>query len=316
MNEWIRNYWLGPQSSTLAPGIDDLFMFIFWVSIFFFVLICGLLFWSVWKFRRRTADDVTPHITHHLGLELLWTIIPTIIVVVIFFWGFHGYMEIFTSPADALEIRVIGQKWNWQFEYPNGTVVGGNFHVPVNRPVKLIMSSNDVLHNFAISEFRVKHDVVPNRYTEMWFTPTQEGTYKVQCAVYCGTSHSGMWADLVVDNQEKFEEWLETGGLPKDAPLDKIGAITWKSNGCNTCHSLDGSRGTGPSWKGIWGQKRGEMVVDENYVRQSILQPQAYLVTGYQGVMPTYQGLLKERQIDGLIAFIKKQDFAEAIAKQ
>lgn len=313
MNEWIRSLLLPPQHSTLSPAVDDLFMFLVWLSVFFFAIIAGLVFWSVWKYRRKSENDVTPHITHHLGLELAWTIIPTIIVIVIFFWGFHGYLETFTSPGNALEIRVTAQKWNWQFEYPNGAIVGGNIHVPVNRPVKLVMSSNDVLHNFYVADFRTKHDVVPNRYTELWFTPTQEGTYKVQCAVYCGTSHSGMLADLVVESQEKFDEFLETGGLPKDAPAWKIGELTWRSNGCNTCHSLDGSRGTGPSWKGIWGQKRGDMVVDENYIRTSILQPQSYLVPGYQGVMPTYQGLLKERQIEGLIDFIKTQNFADAL---
>lgn len=312
MNQWIRELLLPPQSSTLAPGIDDLFIFLIWLSVFFFAIIAGLLFWSIWKYRRKSENDETPHITHHLGLELVWTIIPTLIVVVVFFWGFHGYMETFVSPGDAMEIRVTGKKWAWTFEYPNGTIALGEFHVPAGRPVKLIMSSEDVIHNFYLMDFRTKHDVLPNRYTEMWFTAPEPTTpdkpHIVQCAFYCGTSHSRMLAKLFVDPQDKFDEWLETGGLDKNAPPEKIGEITYNNAGCSTCHSLDGTRGTGPSWKGIWGQSRGAgMIVDENYVRTSILQPQAYIVPGYQPVMPVFQGVLKERQIDGLIAFIKKQ---------
>lgn len=310
--DWLRSLLLPKAAATFASEVDDLFVFLVWLSLFFFVLIAGLLFYSVIKFRRRGPDDVTPHITHHTGLEVAWTVIPTIIVIGIFFWGFQGYMNLFVSPGDAMEVQVTGKKWLWAFEYPNGTRSINELHLPVNRPVKLVMSSEDVLHNFYVAEMRTKHDVVPGRYTELWFQPNEEGTYTTQCAFYCGKGHSQMFAKVVVEDDDKFKEWLETGGLGKDAPPEKIGELVYQNKGCNTCHSLDGSliAGGGPSWKGIWGQEHkmqddAVIKVDENYVRESILQPQAHIVQGFQPIMPTYQGLLKDREIQGVIAFLK-----------
>lgn len=290
-------------------------MFLVWLSLFFFALVAGLMFYSIIRYRRRSPNDVTPYITHHLGLEVTWTIVPLIIVIGIFFWGFNGYMQAFVAPGEALEITVTGKKWQWQFEYPNGVRTINEFAVPVNRPVKLILQSEDVLHNFYLPTFRVKHDVVPGRYTELWFEATQKGEHVVECAFYCGSGHSKMYAKALVMEDDKYKEWVDNGGLIEDPahpiPPAKRGARVYESKGCNACHSLDGTRGQGPSWKGIWGQEHkmqdGSVYkVDENYVRTSILNPHKMVVAGFQDVMPVFQGLLTDKDIDGVIAYIKE----------
>jgi cytochrome c oxidase subunit 2 len=302
---------LPDQGSTHAPAVDGLYMFIFWLSVFFFVLIAGLIGWFVLRYRRRSELDRTPNITHHLGLELTWSIIPLFLCLLVFFWGFKDYMTATVAPGNAMEINVVGEKWIWTFEYPDGMRSLGELYVPVSRDVKLIMMSKDVLHSFYVPGFRIKMDVLPNRYTEQWFRSDIPGEYQVQCTEYCGKGHSQMNAKIVVMTPEEYEDYLENG--PKnlrDMPLVELGKLLYETRGCVTCHSLDGTRGQGPSWKGIYGQEHkmtdGRSIkVDENYIRTSILQPQAAIVQGYEGIMPTYQGLLRDREILALIEFIK-----------
>ncbi len=304
---------LPAQGSTLAPAIDDLYMFIFWVSVFFFVLIAGLIGLFVFRYRRRSELDRTPNITHNLTLELLWSILPLFLCLGIFFWGFKDYMTATVAPGESMEINITAEKWIWTFEYPDGMRSLGELYVPVSRPVKLIMQSKDVLHSFYIPGFRTKMDVLPNRYTEQWFQSDVPGEYQVQCTEYCGKGHSQMNAKIIVMTPEEYQDYLENG--PKnlrDMPLAELGKLLYETRGCATCHSLDGSRGQGPSWKGIFGQehKMGDgraAKVDENYVRTSILEPQSMIVQGYEGIMPTYQGLLRDREILALIEFIKVQ---------
>jgi cytochrome c oxidase subunit 2 len=212
-----------------------------------------------------------------------------------------------------MEINVTGEKWIWTFEYPNGMREIGELFVPQSKPVKLIMQSKDVLHSFFIPGFRTKMDVLPNRYTEQWFQADVPGTYQVQCTEYCGKGHSEMNAKVHVLTPAQYEDYLENGSPQQRAmPLAELGKLLYSTVGCATCHSLDGTRGQGPSWKGIFGQEHQmtdgrKMKVDENYIRNSILQPQAMIVQGFEGIMPTYQGLLRDRQISALIEFIKAQ---------
>jgi len=310
---WLRELLLPEQATAYAGQVDDLFLFILYISAFFFFLVTALIVFFVWRYRRRAPNERTPKITHNFKLEVVWTVIPLIIVIVIFFWGFHGYMDATVPPRDALEIRVTGKRWVWQFEYPNGARTLNELRVPLGKPVTLIMTSEDVIHSFYVPSFRIKADLLPDRYTKLWFTPEKEGTYVLFCAEYCGTGHSTMEGKIHVLSESKYRDWLERGDKTTQAmPLPELGALLYQSRGCATCHSLDGRRGQGPSFKGIFGHTQRmadgkDALVDENYLRESILQPQARIVEGYQPIMPTFQGLLTEREIQALIEFIKAQ---------
>ena len=311
--EWLRSLLLPVAGSAYARQVDDLFFFITFLSAILFLLVTGLLVVFVVRYRRRRPDEITPHITENFKLEVLWTVIPLFLVMVIFFWGFHSYMLATVPPADALELQVTAKRWLWEFEYPDGTRTVNEIHLPVGRPVKLVMSSQDVIHSFFVPSFRLKTDVLPNRYTELWFTPTVEGLHTLFCAEYCGTGHSDMAGKIWVDSQARYEEWREKGDeTSQSMPLAELGRLLYTSRGCATCHSLDGTPGQGPSFKGIFGQQHRmtdgkTLMVDENYIRTSLLTPQAEIREGFQGIMPTFQGLLRDREILALIEFIKAQ---------
>lgn len=311
MNNWLRSLFLPSASSIKAEGVDDLFMFILWLNILFFLLIAGLALWFCFHYRRKSPNQKTAHIEHSTALELTWTIAPLAICILVFFWGFNTYMQGSVAPDGAMEIQVTAKKWMWSFSYPDGSVTIGKLWVPVNRPVRLIMHSEDVLHAFWVPQFRVKADVLPNRYTEVWFHATEAGDYVIPCTEYCGKGHSEMRAYVKVVTQQGYEKFLEEGDPDeKGMPPEKLGAALYVNLGCSTCHSIDGNKGQGPSWKGIYSQthKMGDgktFVVDENYIRTSILQPQAMVVEGFQGIMPSYQGQIRERQLVALIAYIK-----------
>jgi len=308
---WLREWILGPQASTLSPNTDNLFMFITAIDVFFFLLIAFLAVGFAKRYRRRSPDELTPHITHNQVLEIAWSVGPLILLIGIFFWGFHGYVTAQVAPANAIEIQVAGKKWQWQFEYPDGLRTLNELSVPLNRPVRLVMTAEDVIHSFFVPGFRIKKDVLPNRYTEAWFQATRPGTYQIFCAEYCGKGHSDMLAKINVLDDQAYQKWLVEGDESlKTMPLKELGALIHENRGCATWHSLDGTRGQGPSWKGIWGTTEkfvdgSSAVVDENYVRESILEPQKHVVQGYEGIMPTYQGLLRPRELLGVIEFIK-----------
>jgi len=302
---------LPKQASTLAPGTDHIFWFVTFLNVFFFLLIGGLVVLFMRKYRRRSPNEITPHITHNQRLEIAWSVLPLFVLIALFFWGFHQYVNAQVAPANAIEIQVTGKKWVWQFEYPDGMRTLNSFHVPVNRPVRLVLSSEDVIHSFYVPSFRIKKDAVPGRYTEEWFTAVEPGVYQVFCTEYCGKGHSDMLAKVYVDNDEQYQKWLVEGDEEiKKMPLPELGKLVHENRGCATCHSLDGTRGQGPSWKGIWGQVHhmqdgSDIKVDENYIRQSILEPQAHVVQGFEPIMPTFKGLLRDREILGVIEFIK-----------
>lgn len=309
--KWLQELFLPPQASTHAKNVDDIFLFTTVLSIVFFLIVAfGAIYFPI-HYKRRSANDKTPHFTHNLTLEIVWSVIPLVLVMVIFFWGFHAYMVGTVAPNDSLEVQAIAKKWSWTFEYPDGTRSINELHVPFGRPVRVIANSEDVLHAFFLKEFRVKTDVLPNRYTEVWFQATQPGLYTLQCAEYCGKDHSMMRAKVFVDTPDKYEIFLKEGPEEfKKMPLVELGQLTYDQAGCKSCHSIDGTRGDGPSWKGIFGAVHQfndgtSAKVDENYIRESINNPQAKIVKGFEGVMPTFQGALRDRQILGLIEYIK-----------
>jgi cytochrome c oxidase subunit 2 len=305
--------WLPQQASTVAGQVDALFLFLVVVTIFFSGLIFVLVFFFALKFRRR-ADEERPKAIHgSLFLELFWTIVPLGIVMVIFVWGAYLYFAMTQPPAAAMEIYVVGKQWMWKLQHPGGQREINELHVPVHRPIKLTMTSEDVIHSFFVPDFRVKRDVVPGKYTSAWFEATKTGEYYLFCSQYCGTSHAVMGGRIVVMEPADYERWL-SGGVTEES-LPAAGERLFARLGCSTCHRADGS-GRAPSLVGRFGKQEklasGETVlVDEGYVRESILNPQAKLVTGYPPIMPTFKGLITEDGLLQLIAYIKSLKIAD-----
>jgi len=306
-----RSFWLPAQLSTHGAGVDRLFYFIFWISVFFFFVILAMATFFLVKYRRIGGQVVRRDSAHHnTGLELIWSGIPLAIVLTIFVMGFRSYMDLTTPPEKSYEITVNAQKWNWSFTYPNG-YVDSELHVPSERPVNLIMTSTDVIHSFFVPELRAKQDVVPGRYTKLWFQTTQPFEGKVLCAEYCGTEHSGMQARFIAHPPEEFDEWLrKAADFVSQLPPVEAGQLLYQKRGCAQCHSIDGAGGIGPTFRGSFGNRRQftdgtSGTMDENYIRESLLNPRAKTVAGFDPVMPTFQGRLKEKEVEAIIAYIK-----------
>lgn len=306
----LSSFWFPPARSTTAGEVDGLFNLILWVCVVFFAIITGALILFLIRYVSRPGHGPQPSPDHSNALEAFWSLVPSAIVCVIFFLGFTIYLDMRTPPDDAYEIQVNARKWSWAFTYPNGHV-DSDLHVPAGRPVRLVMSSSDVIHSLFVPAFRVKMDCVPGRYTTTWFEATEPGEYHLFCTEYCGTGHSTMNAQVVAHPAGEFEKWLADAGnfLEKMTPVE-AGELLYKRRGCAQCHSSDGSAKVGPTFQGVYGTQQnmasGESIaVDENYLRESILEPQAKVRAGYKPVMPTYQGQLKDAEIDALIAYIK-----------
>lgn len=302
-----------PEAGTAeAARVDTLFNFLLYLSIFFFVLVVGAALIFAIKYRRRSPGQRTSPVEGNRRLEVVWAVIPALILLVIFFWGFRAYMDMSVPPSGSIEVRVTAQKWSWSFDYPKEGVNVSELVLPVDRPVKLTMSSLDVIHSFYVPAFRIKRDVLPNRYTVLWFQPTETGEFDILCAEYCGTAHSRMLAKVKVVSEKDYEAWVDSGGGLDGAGMSaaEFGKLLFKSKGCTACHSTDGSPMTGPTMLGLYGKMErladGRTTkADDNYLRESIMQPNARVVEGYPPVMPTYAGRLKEQQINALIDFIK-----------
>lgn len=298
-----------PPASTNAEKFDSLYTFITNVGIFFTVLIFGVLFWLVWRFRQSNHPKAERTATHNTPLELVWSILPGFVLAYMFWVGFKDFLDFRTPPSDAYEIQVTGQKWKWSFRYPGG-YEWDELHVPVDQPVTLRITSTDVLHSFFIPAFRSKMDAVPGRYTKLWFTATRTGEFAALCTEYCGTQHSDMLAKVFVETPEEHAKFIEKiSRWWEGKPPIEVGSKLYTSRGCAQCHSLDGTVGQGPSWKGIWGKteqtNKGPRLVDENYIRESIEDPNAAIVNGFNPIMPTYKGRFKDPELEGLFAFIK-----------
>lgn len=353
---WTR-FWFRHEASTFAPGVDALFFFIFWVSAFFFVLIVALLVYFGIKYRRRPGVPIQLSPSHNTTLEVAWSVIPTLIMVVMFVWGLNVFFSMRIAPGDAEELWVEASKWEWKVEYPNGATsletVGEDhkvadknasvFAVPLGRPVKVILTSKDVLHSFYIPAFRVKRDVFPNRYTTLWFTPTgepthvydtnlqkcvpstfgkAEGLYNLFCAEYCGDSHSQMVGRIAVLTPEDYDLWKAKQADTSTIPLLELGKALWTTR-CQSCHTVDGRPSTGPTWTETWANIPRPGWVDPgkddafegpdgakmNYIQHSILHPQEYYVPGFEGVaMSSFQGQFTHREIRAIAVFIKSLD--------
>lgn len=304
------SFWMPPRASTTAAGVDFVFDYLLAISTFFFMLIIVLMVVFVIIFRRRPNVEPGEAPSHSTPLEVMWTLIPVGLVVSVFYFGLTAFLNMKTPPRNVYEIRVTGQKWSWSFTYPNGTT-SPILHVPVNRAVLLTMTSEDVIHSLFIPAFRVKMDVVPGRYTQTWFQAVTPGEYDLYCSEYCGTGHSDMLSKVVVHPPGGFEKWLEeSANVLKRLPPVEAGRELFVRNGCTACHTTDGTVKVGPSLKGIYGQTHTfsnapPTRVDDNYIRESILDPMAKIREGYQGVMPTFKGRLKDNEITAIIAYIK-----------
>lgn len=312
--EALNDLFLPPAKSTLAHETDALFWFVHLSSLVLTIGLLAVIVYFVYKYRRTSENEVTPLITHNNALEVTWSVIPLIMVITIFGWGYKVFMDQKIVPDDAYEINVTAQKWLWQFQYPNGAQSNGTLHVPAGRPVKLVMESRDVIHSFFVPDYRVKQDVVPGRYTNLWFNAPEPGESILFCTEYCGTDHSNMTGTVKVHEPGEFEQWLaenEGGGSqPSDLAPAEWGKQLVQEWACTTCHSTDGSQMVGPTWQGKFGSEEpladgSTVTVDENYLRESILEPNAKVVEGFAPVMNTYQGQLNDDQINAIIEYIK-----------
>ena len=294
-------------ASTFARDVDALYFFLVAVSAFFAVLIAVLVIVFAVKFRRRSPDEVGAPITGSLALELLWTIVPLILTLVMFVWGAWVFLDMARPPRGSMEIFVVGKQWMWKAQHPDGQREINELHVPVGRNVRLTIGSEDVIHSYYIPAFRQKIDAVPGKLTTMWFNASKPGEYHLFCAEYCGTKHSGMIGKIVAMAPDDFEQWL-AGGAGAASPAAG-GEKLFAELACNTCHKPDSS-GRGPVLNGVAGKPvlladGSTVVADDNYLRESIMNPGAKIVAGYQPLMPTFQGLVSEEGLLQLISYIK-----------
>jgi len=312
----VFDFPLFPEAASALSGkVDAVYFFALAVSAFFSLLIAALIFFFFVKYRRRSATEIGEPIHGSMALEITWSIIPLVITMVLFAWGAKVFLVAVTPPADAKEYFATGKQWMWKIQHPGGQLENNSLHVPVGEPIKMTMTSEDVIHSFYIPAFRVKQDVLPGRYTTLWFEATKVGTYHLFCAEYCGAEHSGMIGPVTVMPQDEYQAWL-SGGTTPAGPPKSLGAQLFSQYTCDTCHYPDGT-GRGPSLVGILGKEvvfadGTKLVRDEDYVRESIMQPGAHLVAGYLQIMPTFQGQISEMSINQLITYIKSLDSTAA----
>jgi len=304
----FTNFPFFPQAASEQAGqIDALYFFLVAVTAFFTALVALLVVVFAVKFHRKHDDEVGEAIHGSLALELLWTIIPLGITMVMFVWGAQVFFHMTRPPKGAMEIYIVGKQWMWKAQHMDGAREINELHVPIGRPVKLIMGSEDVIHSFFIPDFRVKADVVPGRLNTMWFTATKPGRYHLFCTQYCGTKHSAMIGWVTAMEPSDYQAWL--GGGSAGGSMADNGAKLFQDLACATCH-LENGQGRGPVLKGAYGKpvtlQDGQTVtVDDAYIRESVLTPQAKVVAGFQPIMPTFQGLVTEEQLLQLIAYVK-----------
>jgi cytochrome c oxidase subunit 2 len=295
------------EASTMAGKVDALYFFLIAVSAFFVILIAGLVIFFGIRYRRRAGSEVGRAVVPSLALELTWTIIPLLLGLVMFAWGANVYFVDAHPPAETLDIYVVGKQWMWKFQHVDGRREINELHVPVGRAVRLTGTSEDVIHSFFVPAFRLKADVIPGRYTTLWFNATKSGQYHLFCAEYCGTKHSGMIGTIIVMDPDEYQTWLAAGA--GTGSMASQGQKAFQDLACSTCHRSDG-QGRGPMLEGLYGSRvplaNGEIVVaDEAYLRESVLSPSAKVVAGYQPIMPTFQGLVSEEQLLALIEYVK-----------
>ncbi|HUR34941.1 MAG TPA: cytochrome c oxidase subunit II [Vicinamibacterales bacterium] len=294
-------------ASTIAGRVDGLYLFLVGLTAFMTILIFVLVIVFMVKFKRRDPNSVGARIHGGMALEIIWSVIPLLICLGIFVWATNIFFVIARPPAETMNIYVVGKQWMWKFQHLDGQREINELHVPVGRPVKLIMTSEDVIHDVFVPAFRVKADVIPGRYSHLWFEPTKPGEYHLFCAEYCGTKHSGMIGRVVVMQPDDYQAWLS--GSVQEGSLASAGGKLFQDLACNTCHRPD-AQGRGPVLTNLFGkqvalQSGEQAVVDEAYLRESILTPGAKVASGFQPVMPSFQGLVSEEGLLSLIEYVK-----------
>ena len=312
-----------PSASTSADMFENFINVAMIVGVIMFVATMAAMFLFLWKYKRRSENDVVPYIDGNYAVEFTGIFLISIWVAVFFLWGWRDYSYVITPKQDEYEINVIGTKWQWQIQYPNGKSFTNEAVIPVGRPVRFIITSSDVLHSFFIPEFRIKQDAVPGQFTTLHATPTVPGEYHIFCAEYCGTLHSKMIGTVHVLSKEDFQKWedglleVKKAAGPKLEPsasramsMAESGKHIFRSKACVTCHSVGGERGIGPTVKGLFGAEvelQGGTLVkaDENYIRESIMDPMKKIVKGYAPHMPTFRGMLSDEDVNHLIAYFK-----------
>ena len=307
-----QNFPLFPErASSVAGGVDSLFLLLVAVAVFFSVLIGVSIFYLSFRYRRRPNNQVGQLVPGSEALEITWMVIPFLIAMVLFAWGAKLYVTMRQAPSDALDIYVVGKQWMWKIQHADGRREFNELHVPVNRDIELTMISEDVIHDFFVPAFRVKMDVLPGRYTTLWFRPTKTGRYHLFCSQYCGTNHSTMggWVDVMEPSE--YQAWL-SGGSNSESP-EQAGKRLFTTLACVSCHGDPSEMGAGPrapSLRGVYGSTvkltDGRTVTaDDAYLRESVLDPGAKIVAGYDNIMPTFQGVVSEDQLLQLFAYIK-----------
>jgi cytochrome c oxidase subunit 2 len=354
INDWVIKLFFGQAAdSTMASGpggADALFLYIWWVSVFFFVLLMGIMFYCMVVYRRKEGSVPIRSASHNTPLEIAWSVIPSLLLAVMFFWGFDGYLKASMAPSYAEEVSVTAQKWSWTMEYSSGIgasefhVLGGNdntpiFYMPADTPVRLKMHSADVLHAFWVPDFRMKLDIVPNRYTPFVFNalPLDRADVRVElgsdkqgnefyyrdhtvfCAEYCGDSHSEMVATLRVVDPSYYKTWVETPPYDEITPPVEVGALVWKAK-CAVCHTIDGGVSTGPTWLNSYGYPRDfadgsaltQQQIDDkgptewdDYIRRSILTPGVEVRSGFANAMSSFDGQISDVELRGVIEYMR-----------
>jgi cytochrome c oxidase subunit 2 len=312
MNQAMANSFMPTAGTEIAKQVDSLYGFLLVASFIACALLIGGMIYFVTKYKRKTDKDKTAYIESNHFLEFLWSFIPLVIFLTVFGWGWYVYHQMRTMPKEALEVHVFGKQWAWEVEYKNGYKAVNEIVVPVNRDVKLIMTSVDVLHSFYVPSFRIKQDVIPGRYTTLWFNANKLGDFHIFCAEYCGTTHSGMIATLKVVSQADFDKYLIKGSEQAGMSLAQKGAKLFQLKACNSCHSTTAEvRLVGPSLYKNFGREGtlsdgSKVKIDEAYLRESILNPGAKVVNTFpNGVMPAFQGQLSESDVNALIEYLK-----------
>lgn len=311
-------HFLQGEASSSAGQVDAAFIFIAAICAFFFVVTQGLLIYFAVRYRQKKGAEEaeTPYITKNRTLEIIWVVIPSLLLLAIFAYGYVAFMNIRSPIPGAEEVNVVARQWQWTFKYPDGREAVNELRVPVGKPVKLVMTSKDVIHGFFVPAYRQKQDVLPGRYTYLWLLPERAGTFDIFCSQYCGTGHSLMRGRLIAMPPADYAAWEEAEEAKARVAAKKTRALPEKGEevaekaGCLGCHTTDGTPKIGPTWKGLFGKREtlvnGTTVpVDENFIRQKIYEPRAALVKGFPPVMPTFKGQLSDDDVTAIIAYIK-----------
>lgn len=302
------------QASTHARHVDAIFFALIGLSGFFIVAIAAFLLYFAIKYRRGSKADRSHAVSGNIRLEIAWTLIPLLLALVFFTWGARLYVDMFRIPPGTLDIDVYAKEWQWSVKHPGGRTEINELHVPVGRPVKLTMISEDVIHSFFVPAFRIKQDVLPGRSTVVWFEAIKPGEFRLYCAEYCGVEHALMQGTVVVMQQDDYDQWLKAGSDAQQQSALEAGAQLFQKLGCSACHQSNG-KGAGPVLTGLFGStvtlQSGETITaDEAYIRESVLDPAAKIVRGYIPLMPDFQGQINEQQLAQLVAYIRSQGVA------